>query len=291
MTVPVFRFAPSPNGRLHLGHAFSALLNAELSRRSGGRFLLRIEDLDPQRSRPDFVAGIEADLAWLGLRFEAPVMRQSRRLGLYRQGIDALALRGLVYPCFCSRGKVAADIAARDRVPARPWPRDPDGTPLYPRTCRALTSVAIAERIAAGEPHAWRLDMEAALAAAPGPYRFTTFRRDDETRLCVAEPARWGDVVIGRRDVAASYHLAVVTDDEAQGITHVVRGTDLLAATDIHVLLQVLFGYRTPRYHHHDLILDGAGDKLAKSRGSRSLADLRAEGCSAGEIRARLGFS
>lgn len=252
---------------------------------------MRIEDLDPHRSRPDFVAEIEADLAWLDLKFEAPVMRQSGRLGLYRRGIDALGRRGLVYPCFCSRGVVAAEVAARERALGRPWPRDPDGTPLYPRTCRTLASEAIAERVAAGEPHAWRLDLEAALAAAPGPYRFTTFERDAKTRMCVAEPVRWGDVVIGRRDVTASYHLAVVTDDEAQGITHVVRGTDLLAATDIHVLLQALFGYRTPRYHHHDLILDEAGDKLAKSRGSRSLADLRAAGCSAGEIRARLGFS
>lgn len=251
---------------------------------------MRIEDLDPLRSRPDFVTGIEADLTWLGLRFETPVMRQSRRLGLYRQGIDALERRGLIYPCFCSRGTVAADVAERELTSSRPWPRDPDGTPFYPRTCRALTSVEIAERVAAGMPHVWRLDLAAALAAAPGPHRFSTFERDSEARLHVAEPARWSDVVIGRRDVPSSYHLAVVMDDEAQGITHVVRGTDLLAATDIHVLLQVLFGFRTPQYHHHELVRDVSGDKLAKSRGSRSLADLRAAGCSAGEIRAQLGF-
>lgn len=251
---------------------------------------MRIEDLDPLRSRPDFVAAIEADLTWLGLQYETPVMRQSRRLGLYRQGIDALERRGIAYPCFCSRGMVAADVAAREVASARPWPRDPDGAPLYPRNCRALTSIEIAERLAAGMPHVWRLDLDAALAAAPGPHRFTTFERDCGSRLRIAEPARWGDVVIGRRDVAASYHLAVVMDDESQGITHVVRGTDLLAATDIHVLLQVLFGYRTPQYHHHDLVRDESGDKLAKSRSSRSLADMRASGCSASEIRARLGF-
>lgn len=288
---PVFRFAPSPNGRLHLGHAFSALLNAEFARRTGGLFLLRIEDIDPLRSRPDLIAAVESDLTWLGLRFETPVLRQSRRLDLYRRAIDALARRGLAYPCFCSRGTIAADVTARESASARPWPRDPDGTPLYPRICRVLTPSEVAARIAAGEAHTWRLDLDGALAEASAPFRFATFGPDGEVGLRVAQPARWGDVVIGRRDVPASYHLAVVVDDEAQGVTHVVRGTDLLAATDIHVLLQDLFGYRTPRYHHHDLVRDATGDKLAKSRGSRSLADLRAAGCSADDIRVKLGFT
>lgn len=286
----VFRFAPSPNGRLHLGHAYSALLNGIFALRFEGSVLLRIEDLDPVRSQPDFVAAIESDLDWLGLRFDARVPRQSQRLPLYRAAIETLARRGLTYPCFCSRANIAAATVAYESVAGMRAPRDPDGAPIYPGTCRNLSSSDIAVRIAEGDVPAWRLDMDGALAAVSGPQSFPIFERGGDSGLCRTDPARWGDVVIGRRDITASYHLAVVTDDEAQGVTHVVRGADLLAATDIHVLLQALFGYRTPLYHHHDLIHDEGGDKLAKSRGSRSLADLRAEGWSPGDVRRRLGL-
>lgn len=286
----VFRFAPSPNGRLHLGHAYSALLNDIFARRIGGSVLLRIEDLDPVRSRPDFVAAIESDLEWLGLRFDARVLPQSQRLPLYRSAIETLACRGLAYRCFCSRAEIATATMTDVGVAGIRPPRDPDGAPIYPGTCRTLSSSDIAARVAGRAVPAWRLDMHAALAAAPGPLSFPTVGSGGDSGLSRIHPVRWGDVVIGRRDVMASYHLAVVTDDEAQGVTHVVRGADLLAATDIHVLLQALFGYRTPVYHHHDLVRDEGGDKLAKSRGSRSLADLRAEGWTPGDVRKRLGL-
>ncbi|MCJ2082705.1 tRNA glutamyl-Q(34) synthetase GluQRS [Methylobacterium sp. J-090] len=287
MSASTFRFAPSPNGRLHLGHAYSALLNDRLARAAGGRLLLRIEDIDPGRSRPDLVDAVLADLAWLGLRFAAP-MHQSARMAAYRATLDSLAARDLVYPCFCSRSEVAA--AARRAAGDGPVLRDPDGAPLYPGPCRHLSADAVAARLARGEPHTWRLAMDRALAAPPGPLGFSTFDPEGATGFVAADPARWGDTVIARRDVPASYHLAVVTDDAAQGITHVVRGADLLAATDLHVLLQALLGLTHPRYHHHALLLDATGAKLAKSRGSRSLADLRAEGVAAAAVRARLGF-
>ena len=289
MSAPTFRFAPSPNGRLHLGHAYSALLNASLAARWSGRLLLRIEDIDPGRSRPDLVAALGDDLTWLGLRFDGPARRQSEHMAVYRANLDGLAARGLAYPCFCSRAEVgaAAGAAAGDGA----IPRDPDGAPLYPGTCRHLSHGAIAGRLARSEPHTWRLAMDRALATAPGPHGFTAFDPDGAVRTVAADPARWGDTVIARRDVPTSYHLAVVTDDAAQGITHVVRGADLRASTDLHVLLQALLGVGAPHYHHHRLLLDAAGAKLAKSRGSQSLADLRAQGIAPEALRARLGFA
>nr|WP_238295960.1 tRNA glutamyl-Q(34) synthetase GluQRS [Methylobacterium soli] len=294
---PVLRFAPSPNGRLHRGHAYSALLNAALAARLGGRLLLRIEDIDPVRSRPDLAAAIEADLAWLGLRFDGPVRRQSEHLPEYRADLAALAARGLAYPCFCSRSAIAA--AAVSAAPADhgqdPVRRDPDGTPLYPGTCRHLAATEVAARQAMGTPHTWRLDMARALreparAGEPGAYAYLAFDSQGAVRTVPADPARWGDAVIARRDVPTSYHLAVVHDDAAQGVTHVVRGQDLEAATDLHLLLQRLLGLPSPRYHHHALIRDPAGEKLAKSKGSQSLQDLRAEGVTPAAIRAQLGF-
>ena len=299
---PVFRFAPSPNGRLHLGHAASVLLNDALARGTGGRLLLRIEDIDPVRSRPELIQGLRDDLAWLGLRFASPERRQSEHLDAYRHQVSTLAERGLAYPCFCSRGAVAAMVAAEAVRSGGPAPRDPDGAPLYPGTCRALPEGVADRRRAAGEPHSWRLDMAGALAAAPGPHVLRTFavisgegrgpvRGIGTERVERADPARWGDPVIARRDVPTSYHLAVVLDDAVQGITHVVRGADLRASTDLHVLLQALIGVSSPRYHHHGLLRDAAGEKLAKSRGSQSLADLRASGESPAALRARLGFA
>ncbi len=288
MTQPVFRFAPSPNGLLHLGHAFSALCNDVLARRMGGRLLLRIEDIDVTRCRPEFEAAIRDDLAWLGLGFETPVRRQSEHFGEYRAAAARLAAMGLLYPCFCSRKEIAAAVAARESQDQGIWPRDPDGAPLYPRTCRALGEDEARARIAAGEPHALRLDMERALVQAGGDLAYRRFEADGSESLVTADPARWGDAVILRKEISASYHLAVVHDDALQGVTHVVRGADLEAATDLHVLLQRLLGYPTPRYHHHGLIRDETGDKLAKSRASTPLAELRAQGMSADAIRAML---
>lgn len=303
MTRPVLRFAPSPNGRLHLGHARSALLNDALARSSGGRLLLRIDDIDPGRSRPDLIDAIADDLAWLGLRFETPARRQSEHLDAYRAQVAVFSARGLAYPCFCSRGTIARAVAAAAERSGIPPACDPDGAPLYPGCCRALAPGEAEARRAAGVPHTWRLDMARALATAPGPHRVRSVsvvtsgegrglssHRIGADRIEAADPARWGDPVIARRDVPTSYHLAVVMDDAAQGVTHVVRGADLRASTDLHVLLQALIGVPSPRYHHHALVLDEAGAKLAKSRGSQSLADLRAAGESPASFRERLGF-
>ncbi|MXQ14740.1 tRNA glutamyl-Q(34) synthetase GluQRS [Microvirga makkahensis] len=291
MTKPVFRFAPSPNGRLHLGHAYSALLNDALARRFDGRFLLRIEDIDITRCRPEYERAIDEDLAWLGLEWERPVRRQSEHFSDYRSSFQGLKGRGLVYPCFCSRKHIAERIEVIEAESGEAWPRDPDGAPLYPGSCKGLPSGEVARRIGAGEVHAWRLDSEAACRLLPGPHVFTRFSLDGTTDLVEAEPWRWGDAVIVRKDVPTSYHLSVVVDDALQGVTHVVRGRDLEAATDLHVLLQRLLGLSTPLYHHHGLILDPGGDKLAKSRRSEALSALRTRGVTAAEVRQRLGFA
>lgn len=287
---PVLRFAPSPNGRLHLGHAYSALLNASLARRLAGRFLLRIEDIDTTRCRPEFEAAILEDLAWLGLTWEVPVRRQSDHFADYAAAADRLRRRGLLYPCLCSRKEIAAAVGDREREHGS-WPRDPDGAPLYPGLCRHRDPEELRRRIAAGEPHAWRLDMAAALATAPGPHRFIAFDPGGGETEIAARPERWGDAVSVRKETPTSYHLSVVVDDALQGVTHVVRGTDLEAATDLHVLLQRLLGLPSPRYHHHGLILDPGGDKLSKSRGSEALATWRARGRSAADLRQKLGFA
>lgn len=278
---PIFRFAPSPNGLLHRGHALSALTNQRFAHKTGGRLLLRIEDIDPQRSRPEFEAAIRCDLAWLGIRFDGEVLRQSQRMPLYQAALDRLRERGLVYACTCSRQDIRVEIERRERERGRPWPRDPDGAPLYPGTCRgADVDGAVV----------WRLRMEAAIAAAGGDLSYIRFDEAGAETAIAADPARWGDVVLARRDVSTSYHLSVVVDDAAQGVTHVVRGRDLEAATDIHVLLQRLLGVATPHYHFHRLLHDGQGQKLAKSRGSLSLADLRESGLCPAQLRDELGF-
>ncbi|PSC05068.1 tRNA glutamyl-Q(34) synthetase GluQRS [Alsobacter soli] len=287
---PVFRFAPSPNGYLHLGHAASALLNASLAKRLGGRLLLRIEDIDIGRSRPEFEAAIVEDLAWLGLRFDEPARRQSEHMAEYAAALQELGRRGLTYPCFCTRGEIAARVAEAE-APGRSWPRDPDGAPMGVCPCAGLSLADRQGRIRAGEPHATRLAMAAALeAAGDAPLGWTEWDpASDGGRHVEADPARWGDVVIGRKDVPASYHLAVTHDDALQGVTHVVRGADLREATHIHVLLQRLRGLPTPVYHHHGLVLDADGRKLSKSIRSTALRSLRAEGVTPGEIRRRLG--
>ena len=259
----ISRFAPSPTGRLHLGHAFSALQAHDFARSRGGRFLLRIEDIDGTRSRTEHVAGILEDLAWLGLGWDGEVMFQSQRLPVYAQALERLSDDGLLYPCFCTRKDIAASAAA---------PHGPEGA-VYPGTCRGLAPDEQA-RLRAGKPHAWRLDMAKALAAT-NEGRLSWKDGDGDV---AAEPAPFGDVVLARKDAPVSYHLAVTVDDAAQGITDVVRGEDLFAATHVHRLLQALLGLPTPDYHHHKLITDAAGARLAKRHGAPTLADLRAAG-------------
>jgi glutamyl-Q tRNA(Asp) synthetase len=286
---PVLRFAPSPNGRLHLGHALSVLTNERLAGMMGGRLLLRIEDIDRERCTPALEAALRDDLAWLGIIFEDGVRRQSEHFGDYRAALDDLRRRGLVYPCFCSRQEVKAAAAARSAHRGEPWPTDPDGAPLYPGTCRLRARSEEARAIEA--PHVLRLDLERALAVAGEDLAYRVFDASGGITRVVAQPRRWGDVVLARKDVPTSYHLSVVVDDALQGVTHVVRGRDLEAATDIHVLLQRLLGLPTPLYRFHDLLADAQGRKLAKSRGSESLADLRARGVTAEQIRRDLGFA
>lgn len=279
---PVFRFAPSPNGYLHLGHACSALLNARLARAAGGRFLVRIEDIDTVRCTGEKMAACLEDLEWLGLEWEQPVLRQSEHFARYRAVAEGLEMRGLVYPCFCTRGEIAK---------AAEGGRDPDGAPLYPGTCRALGADERAARRMAGQPFALRLDMAKALEIV-GERSWAEAESEALAAFaCLpAHAMHWGDVVLVRKDCPTSYHLSVVLDDALQGVTHVVRGMDLHAATGIHRVLQTLLGLPAPRYFHHGLIKDETGKKLAKSAASTPLRQLRAEGMSAAEIRRRLGF-
>lgn len=281
---PVFRFAPSPNGHLHLGHAYSALLNERMARAAGGRLLLRIEDIDQARCTESLVADCLDDLAWLGLSWEEPVLRQCEHFGRYRAGATGLEERGLLYPCFCTRNEIAAKAGIN-------LPRDPEGAPLYPGTCRALPAEEIAARKAAGMPFAMRLATTRALREMPASLHWRESGEDmGSARDITARAEVWGDVVLVRKDIPASYHLAVVLDDAMQGVTHVVRGADLYEATAIHRLLQLLLGLPAPLYHHHALIRDAAGRKLAKSAVSTPLRQLRAEGMTPAAIRARLGF-
>jgi glutamyl-Q tRNA(Asp) synthetase len=308
----VFRFAPSPNGYLHLGHAYSALLNFDLARECGGRFLLRIEDIDRGRARPEFEAATYEDLAWLGLDWERPARRQSEHFGDYARALERLDEMGLIYACDCKRSDIARATAAQAL-----WPRDPDGSPLYPGTCRAKPRRPAREVLAKGGV-ALRLDMRlastligqgltwrefgdvspslraqrsnpeslanawmASSAAPPG--------NNGEGTAIAADSAQWGDVVLARKDTPASYHIAVVVDDALQGVTDVVRGKDLFEATSLHRLLQHLLGLSAPNYLHHDLILDEKGEKLAKSVASTALRALRAQGWTPADVRRRIG--
>lgn len=280
---PVFRFAPSPNGFLHAGHAYSALLNADLAARLGGRLLLRIEDIDSARCKPEFDQAIREDLAWLGLRWEEPVLRQSTESARYRAALDDLLARDLAYRCTCSRQAIMAE-ALRGDEPGRPWPRDPDGAPVYPGRCRRHPPPP-----AAG-PAALRL--KSSPADMPEGLGWREHAADLMPAEWVSAPAcGWGDVVVGRKDIGTSYHLAVVLDDALQGVTHVVRGTDLKPATAIHRLLQEHLCLPAPVYVHHPLLADSAGAKLSKSLGSRSLRDMRREGATPADIRRLAGLS
>jgi len=268
----VTRFAPSPTGHLHLGHAFAAFNAWRRARAAGGRFLLRMEDIDPSRCRPDFAASIQDDLRWLGLDWDGPVRVQSEHLADYQSVLAGLAAQGLVYPCFCTRADIAREIAASVNAP-----HGPDGGLLYPGTCRRLSAAERVERIAAGERFAQRLDMGAAFR--PG----LTYHEDGEGRI-VCHPDRFGDVVLARKDAPASYHLCVTHDDALQGVTLVTRGVDLQPATDLHRLLQALMNWPEPAYAHHPLLTDATGRRLAKRDKAETLRSLRAGGVPARAI-------
>jgi glutamyl-Q tRNA(Asp) synthetase len=286
---PVFRFAPSPNGYLHLGHAYSALLNFASARQSGGRFLLRIEDIDLSRCRPEFETAIYQDLAWLGIGWETPVRRQSEHFSQYRDALEKLSAQGLVYPSFESRAEIAKLVAAREVE--GPWPRDPDGAPLYPGAAKSLAQNERVRRLESGAPYALRLDMAAACARAGGLGWIEHGEGPDgETGAVAARPEAWGDVILARKQTPTSYHLAVVIDDALQGVTEVVRGQDLFWSTSVHRLLQRLLGLREPGYRHHRLVLDAAGKKLSKSGKATGLRELRAGGATAADIRRLVGL-
>lgn len=289
---PILRFAPSPNGRLHLGHALSALTNADMASAMQGRLLLRMEDIDRQRCTPEFERSILEDLHWLGIGWQQPVRRQSEHFAFYRATLDDLIARDLAYPAFLTRGEVKARVAAAgDR--GQIWPRDPDGAPLYPTEERHLDPSTRRQRIAAADRYAWRLNMHKALAeirSAPAGALCWNETGDGEKGLIVADPAAWGDVVLWRSDAPSSYHLSVTLDDAAQGITHVVRGLDLYHATSVHRLLQALLGLPAPTYHHHRLLLGPDGRKLSKSNGDTALSTLREGGAISADIRRLVGL-
>jgi glutamyl-Q tRNA(Asp) synthetase len=287
MIPTVFRFAPSPNGYLHLGHALSALLNFEMARAAGGRLLLRIEDIDAARCRPQYEHAIYEDLAWLGMTWEEPVRRQSAHFDDYRAALAELDRLGLIYPSFESRGEIAALVAARETH--APWPRDPDGAPLYPGNARTLSPAERGRRMATGKPYALRLDMSAAIART-GPLTWSETGDSDLHGAVAVAPQMWGDVVLARKDTPTSYHLSVVVDDARQGVTHVVRGQDLFWSTSVHRLLQVLLGLPAPSYHHHRLVLDADGQKLSKSTRATALRALREGGASPTDIRRMIGL-
>jgi len=284
MPPPVFRFAPSPNGYLHLGHAFSALLNLDLARQTGGRLLLRIEDIDLTRCKPEFETAIYEDLTWLGIAWDEPVRRQSEHLADYREALEKLSAQNLVFPSFETRAEIAKLVAQREA--SGRWPRDPDGAPLYPGTAKLLSSDERARLLGSDAPYALRLDMAAACARAgdlfwaehgEGP--------DGEVGAVAARPEAWGDVVLARKETPTSYHLSVVVDDALQGVREVVRGQDLFWSTSVHRLLQQLLGLPQPAYRHHRLILDAAGGKLSKSTEATGLRELRAGGARPADIR------
>jgi glutamyl-Q tRNA(Asp) synthetase len=290
MSTPVFRFAPSPNGYLHLGHALSALLNFDMARAAGGRLLLRIEDIDETRCRPEYERAIVDDLAWLGIEWEQPVRRQSDEFDDYRAALAKLEAHGLLYPTFESRAEIAALVAERERHGV--WPRDPDGAPVYPKHAASISPSERKRRVDAGERYALRLDMAAALTRAGAISWMETGRGPGgESGTVPVAPLAWGDVVLARKETPTSYHLAVAIDDALQGVTHVVRGQDLFWASSVHRLLQTLLELPAPTYHHHRLLLDADGRKLSKSTQATGLRELRAQGATPADIRRMVGLS
>jgi len=289
MADSIFRFAPSPNGYLHLGHAYSALLNHDMAQAAGGRLLLRIEDIDTERCRPEYEAAICEDLRWLGISWQEPVRRQSEHFDDYAAALDRLEAQRLVYPSFESRSEINALVAERDRYGR--WPRDPDGVPIYPGRARMMPAPERERRRSAGEPYAMRLAMDAAVARAGAiTWNETGLGPHGQSGVVALAPQLWGDVVLARKDAPASYHLAVAVDDALQGVSDVVRGQDLFWSTSIHRVLQALLGLPEPTYHHHRLILDADGRKLSKSTQATSLRELRGHGATAVDIRRMVGL-
>lgn len=278
----VTRFAPSPTGFLHLGHVHSCLFAVSAAKAAGGRFLLRIEDIDPNRCRPDYEVMLREDLAWLGFTWEEPVRRQSEHMDDYAEALDRLAGLGVTYPCFCSRKDIADEIARAGNAPHL-VAMGPEG-PLYPGICRHLPRDVAAARVAAGEPHAIRLDVDKA-SALTGPLSW----HDRGRGSIAADTGLLGDIVLARRDVRTSYHLSVTVDDALQGVTLVTRGQDLFHATHVHRLLQALLGLVEPDYHHHGLLLNDRGERLSKRDGATGIRTLREQGVSADEILRRAG--
>lgn len=287
MTAEVTRFAPSPTGLLHLGHAFAALFAERAARETSGRFLLRIEDIDATRARDDFERAIEEDLAWLGLKWETPARRQSDCFADYAAASARLKAKGFLYPCFCTRKEIAAEISESAVAP-----QGPDGA-LYPGTCRHRSSMEREERIAGGESHAWRLNVEHAMRSIEPALAFdeSGMGPSGETGHVEARPDIFGDVVLARKETASSYHLAVVVDDASQGVTLVTRGNDLFKAAHLHRLLQALLDLPAPRYRHHRLIADASGRRLAKRDQATALRTLRENGWSAARVREELGLT
>jgi len=267
----ITRFAPSPTGLLHKGHAYSTLLAFKAAQENGGQFLLRIEDIDTVRCKPEYTQAIYDDLHWLGIAWEQPVRIQSQHFAAYGAALDTLKQQGLVYPCFCTRKDIQAEIAKSPTAP-----HGPDGA-LYPGTCKHLSADERAARIENGDAHAWRLDLQAAL----DHIGYLRNWQDTAAGPIKTQPEQLGDVVLARKDTPTSYHLSVVVDDGLQGITHITRGKDLFHATHIHVVLQQLLGLPTPTYHHHDLLLDKTGERFAKRNKSATLQSLRENGISA----------
>lgn len=286
-----FRFAPSPNGHLHLGHALSALLNLDMARAVNGRVLLRIEDIDTVRCTPDLVSAMLDDVDWIGFDADPPHRRQSEHFADYAGALQRLGAMGLIYKAVLTRAEIRHVVAQRDAAGLQ-WPRDPDGAPLYPGDAALLSEAEIAARLAQGEPYALRLDMARALqmAGTPLDWQETGAGPAGESGQVTADPSAWGDVILARKDTPTSYHLSVVIDDARQGITHVVRGHDLFHATSVHRLLQHLLDLPTPIYHHHRLITGPDGRKLSKSAGDTGLRDLREAGWTPADIRARIGL-
>ncbi|MDP9837556.1 glutamyl-Q tRNA(Asp) synthetase [Neorhizobium huautlense] len=285
---PVFRFAPSPNGLLHLGHGLSAILNHDMAVETGGRCLLRIEDIDLTRCTPEYEQAIFEDLAWLGLTWEEPIRKQSQHFDAYAAALARLDAMGLIYPAFLTRGEVKAIVAAHEKT-GNIWPRDPDGSPLYPDRDAQRSAEERQALMSQGIRHAWRLDMKKAMQLVKTPLNWQE-TGDGARGTIPADPAAWGDIILSRSDAPSSYHLSVVVDDALQGITHVVRGLDLYHATSVHRLLQTLLDLPQPLYHHHRLLLDQDGKKLSKSSGSTGLKHLREQGLSAADIRRLAGL-
>ncbi|MDD5585858.1 MAG: tRNA glutamyl-Q(34) synthetase GluQRS [Alphaproteobacteria bacterium] len=279
----ITRFAPTPTGHLHLGHALSALFAAQAAEESGGSFLLRIEDIDPVRCKDSFAADLMEDLRWLGLKWNGPVRRQSEHLEDYKEALAKLDDMGLIYPCFCTRREIEAEIAAAAHAPHLAV-QGPDG-PVYPGTCRRMSSAGKDDKKAAGQIPVWRLDVAKASVTA-GKLTW----QDRAKGVIEAHPEAFGDVVLARKDVPTSYHLSVTVDDHLQGVTLVTRGEDLFRATDIHRLLQALLGFTTPEYHHHKLLLNEDGKRYAKRDHAVTLRALRESGKTAEEVRRMAGF-